>query len=90
VDEALQLVKEFATAKFNETVDASVNLGIDASKSDQQVRGSTLCKWYRQDRCVFAVFTSARTRSWPRPLALTSSVSKTGGTGEAGQIILIA
>jgi large subunit ribosomal protein L1 len=41
IDEALKLVKEFATAKFNETVDAAVNLGIDASKSDQQVRGST-------------------------------------------------
>src|SRR5688572_33404503 len=42
VDEALKLVKEFATAKFNESVDAAVNLGIDASKSDQQVRGSTV------------------------------------------------
>ena len=42
VDEALKLVKEFATAKFNEAVDAAVNLGIDASKSDQQVRGSTV------------------------------------------------
>ena len=29
-------MKEFATAKFAETVDAAVNLGIDASKSDQQ------------------------------------------------------
>ena len=38
VDEALTLVKEFATAKFNETVDASVNLGIDAS--NKQVRKS--------------------------------------------------
>ena len=35
----LKLVKEFATAKFNESVDVSVNLGVDASKSDQQVRG---------------------------------------------------
>src|SRR5256885_8745472 len=42
VEEALKLVKEFATAKFAETVDAAVNLGIDASKSDQQVRGSTV------------------------------------------------
>src|ERR1700722_5029870 len=42
VDEALALVKEFATAKFAESVDAAVNLGIDASKSDQQVRGSTV------------------------------------------------
>ena len=42
VDEALKLVKELATAKFNEGIDAAVNLGIDASKSDQQVRGSTV------------------------------------------------
>ncbi len=42
IDEALKLVKEFAVAKFPESVDAAVNLGIDASKSDQQVRGSTV------------------------------------------------
>ena len=36
VEEALKLVKELATAKFAEAVDAAVNLGIDASKSDQQ------------------------------------------------------
>jgi len=38
--EALKLVKEGATAKFDESVDVSINLGIDASKSDQTVRGS--------------------------------------------------
>jgi large subunit ribosomal protein L1 len=40
VDEALRMVKENATAKFNESVDVSLNLGIDAKKSDQAVRGS--------------------------------------------------
>ena len=40
VQEALKFVKEGATAKFNESVDVSINLGIDASKSDQTVRGS--------------------------------------------------
>lgn len=40
VQEALSLVKEGATAKFNESVDAVVNLGIDARKSDQLVRGA--------------------------------------------------
>lgn len=40
VDEALSLVKETATAKFDESVDAVVNLGIDARKSDQLVRGA--------------------------------------------------
>ena len=40
VHDALKFVKEGATAKFNESVDVSINLGIDASKSDQTVRGS--------------------------------------------------
>jgi large subunit ribosomal protein L1 len=38
--EALKIVKESATAKFNESIDVSMNLGIDAKKSDQAVRGS--------------------------------------------------
>ena len=42
LDEALALIKQCATAKFNESVDISVNLGIDARKSDQVVRGSTV------------------------------------------------
>jgi len=42
IDEALGLVKELATAKFPESVDASVNLGVDPRKSDQVVRGSTV------------------------------------------------
>jgi len=60
VDEALKLVKEFATAKFNETVDASVNLGIDASKSDQQVRGSTVMPNGTGKTVRVAVFTSGK------------------------------
>lgn len=40
VTEGLTLVKENATAKFNESIDAVVNLGIDARKSDQLVRGA--------------------------------------------------
>ncbi|MDP1605496.1 MAG: 50S ribosomal protein L1 [Rhodocyclaceae bacterium] len=40
--DALALVKENATAKFNESVDVAVNLGIDARKSDQLVRGSVV------------------------------------------------
>jgi large subunit ribosomal protein L1 len=42
VDEALDLVKELATAKFPESVDIAVNLGVDPRKSDQVVRGSTV------------------------------------------------
>ncbi|MDH5288040.1 MAG: 50S ribosomal protein L1 [Betaproteobacteria bacterium] len=42
VDEALKIVKETAVAKFDESVDVAVNLGIDAKKSDQTVRGSVV------------------------------------------------
>jgi large subunit ribosomal protein L1 len=42
VAEALALAKEFATAKFNESIDAAVCLGIDPRKSDQLVRGSVV------------------------------------------------
>ena len=41
-DEALELVKELAHAKFVESVDVAINLGIDPKKSDQVVRGSTV------------------------------------------------
>src|ERR1700753_2577128 len=60
VDEALALVKEFATAKFAESVDAAVNLGIDASKSDQQVRGSTVMPHGTGKTVRVAVFTSGK------------------------------
>jgi large subunit ribosomal protein L1 len=42
IDEALALVRGNASAKFRESVDVAVNLGIDAKKSDQVVRGSAL------------------------------------------------
>ena len=42
VIDALGLVKECATAKFDESIDVSVNLGVDAKKSDQTVRGSVV------------------------------------------------
>jgi large subunit ribosomal protein L1 len=42
IDEALSLVKEMATAKFPESIDIAVNLGVDPRKSDQVVRGSTV------------------------------------------------
>ena len=42
ISEALSLLKELATANFRESVDVAVNLGIDARKSDQNVRGATV------------------------------------------------
>ena len=40
--DALGLVKEFAVAKFDESIDVAVQLGIDAKKSDQVVRGAVV------------------------------------------------
>lgn len=42
LDEAIELVKKTASAKFDESVDVAVNLSVDARKSDQNVRGSTV------------------------------------------------
>lgn len=41
-DEAFSLLKELASARFTESVDVSVNLGVDPRKSDQVVRGATV------------------------------------------------
>ena len=60
IDEALSLVQEFAKAKFAESVDVAVNLGIDASKSDQQVRGSTVMPNGIGKTVRVAVFTSGK------------------------------
>jgi len=40
LDEAISLLKKTSNAKFNETIDIAINLGIDSKKSDQNVRGS--------------------------------------------------
>jgi len=42
IDEALKIVQSNSKSKFNEAVDVAVRLGVDAKKSDQQVRGSTV------------------------------------------------
>lgn len=42
IDEALQILKDVSSVKFDEGVDVSVNLGVDPKKSDQNVRGSTV------------------------------------------------
>ncbi len=57
IDEALNLLKEFATANFVESVDASINLGIDARKSDQNVRGATVLPHGTGRTVRVAVFT---------------------------------
>ena len=56
INEALSLVKEFATAKFSESVDVAVNLGVDPRKSDQVVRGSTVLPFGTGKTVRVAVF----------------------------------
>ncbi|REL34107.1 50S ribosomal protein L1 [Thalassotalea euphylliae] len=57
INEAITLLKELATAKFNESVDVAVNLGIDARKSDQNVRGATVLPHGTGRSVRVAVFT---------------------------------
>src|SRR6201982_3935962 len=54
---ALDLVKKTATAKFDESIDVAVNLGIDAKKSDQVVRGSVVLPRGTGKTVRVAVFT---------------------------------
>ena len=57
VNAALDLVKKTATAKFDESIDVAVNLGIDAKKSDQVVRGSVVLPRGTGKTVRVAVFT---------------------------------
>ena len=57
VAEAIDLVKGGATAKFNEAIDVAVNLGVDAKKSDQAVRGSVVLPEGTGKAVRVAVFT---------------------------------
>ncbi|MGH7186167.1 MAG: 50S ribosomal protein L1 [Pseudomonadota bacterium] len=56
LDEGIRLVKELASAKFDESVDIAVNLGIDARKSDQSIRGATVLPHGTGKRVRVAVF----------------------------------
>ena len=57
VDEALGLLQELATAKFKESVEVSINLGVDPRKSDQVVRSSTVLPHGTGKTVRVAVFT---------------------------------
>jgi len=57
VEEALALLKEVSTVKFNESIDISVNLGVDPKKSDQVVRGATVLPNGSGKEVRVAVFT---------------------------------
>ena len=66
INQALALVKEFATAKFDESVDVAINLGVDASKSDQQVRGSAVLPNGTGKTVRVAVFTGGKNQDVAR------------------------
>ncbi len=57
VSEAVSLLKEFANSKFDESVDVSVNLGVDPRKSDQNVRGASVLPHGTGKTVRVAVFT---------------------------------
>src|SRR3546814_8965013 len=59
IDEALKIIKDNSKAKFVEAVDVAVRLGVDAKKSDQQVRGSTVLPAGTGKAVRVAVFTPA-------------------------------
>jgi large subunit ribosomal protein L1 len=58
IDDAVALLKDISSVKFNETVDIAVNLGIEAKKSDQVVRGATTLPNGTGKDVRVAVFTS--------------------------------
>jgi len=57
IDEAVSLLNSVATAKFAESIDVAINLGVDARKSDQQVRGATTLPHGAGKTVRVAVFT---------------------------------
>ena len=77
VADAIKLVKEGASAKFNESIDVAINLGIDAKKSDQTVRGAIVLPKGTGKSVRVAVFAQGTRRRRRRMPAPTSSDSKT-------------
>jgi len=80
VQDALKLVKDNATAKFNESVDVSINLGVDAKKSDQAVRGSIVLPQGTGKSVRVAVFAQGIARSRRAMPGRISSASTTSRT----------
>jgi len=89
-DEAFKLVKEFAKAKFNESVDVAVNLGIDASKSDQQVRGSTVMPNGIGKSVRVAVFTSGKNQDAARAAGADRGRAVVAAVGAGQEAIALA
>ena len=74
IDDALALLKELSSVKFGESVDISVNLGIDSRKSDQVVRGATTLPAGSGKEVRVAVFTQGE----------NADAAKAAGADEVG------
>ena len=72
--DALSLVKECATAKFDESIDVAVQLGVDAKKSDQVVVAPSCCRTVPAKPPEWRYSRKARKLKRRKPLALTSLV----------------
>jgi len=71
VESAVDLIKRGATAKFDETVEVAMNLGVDPRQSDQNVRGVVQLPHGTGKSLRVAVFARETRRSWPRKPAPT-------------------
>ena len=86
VDEALALLQELSSVKFKESVDVSVNLGVDPRKSDQAVRGSTVLPNGTGKTVRVAVFTQGPNVEAATAAGAPSSGKKLGVLGAAALI----
>ena len=77
LDEAVKLIKERANAKFNETIEVAMNLGVDPRHSDQMVRGVVNLPNGTGRTVRVGVFARVPRRTKPRLPVPTSSVPKT-------------
>ena len=85
-DEAAALVKELATAKFDETIEAHVRLGIDPRKSDQNVRGTVALPHGTGRTVRVPRLPKGKGSATPRPPVRTTSAATSlwGGFREGG------
>ena len=74
IQEAVNLLKEISSVKFDESVEVAINLGVDARKSDQQVRGSTVLPKGTGKTVKVAVFTEGE----------NAKLAKAAGADEVG------
>ena len=82
ITEAVQLLKELGTAKFNEAIDVSVNLGVDPRKSDQNVRGATVLPNGTGKTVRVAVFTQG-----PNAVAAREAGADIVGMDDLGDLV---